>query len=154
MCPPCSIMYKRKGSLAAPLIRSVAGGSVPTASSRHCQSVGNYCCTSFFNEGPLHPSDISCFSTTHQSIPYRPRIFAPAAIGGLDCGKRRVMQSLRVRASFNGVGGSRTPVLYVVQSAINNVKSIYDRTGSEISPAYSSYICRHKGRGTKIFFDC
>ena len=144
MCPPCSIMYKRKGSLAAPLIRSVAGGSVPTASSRHCQSVGNYCCTGVFNEGPLHPSGISCFFTAHQSIPNRPRIFAPAAIGGLDCGKRRVMQSLRVRASLNGVGGSRTPVLNVCRSAINNTVCIY--AGSSISS--SRYALCHAASGT------
>ena len=74
---PPSCMYKRTGSLAAPRTRSDAGGSVPTASSRHCQSVGNHGCSSVFNEDPPHASGISCFSTPHQSIPYRPRIFCP-----------------------------------------------------------------------------
>jgi len=137
-------MYKRKESLAALLIRSDAGGSVPTASSRHCHSVGNHGCGSFFNEDPPHASDISCFSTPHQSIPYQPRIFAPTATGGLDCGKRRVMQSLRIRASFNGVGGSRTPVLFAFPSTINNAVVIY--AGSSISS--SRYAVFHAASGT------
>jgi hypothetical protein len=137
-------MYKRKGALRLPLIRSDAGGSVPTASSRHRHSVGVCGCASVFNEGLMHPSGISCFSTAHQSIPYRPRIFAPTATGGLDCGKRRVMQSLRIRASFNGVGGSRTPVLNVCRSAINNTVCIY--AGSSISS--SRYALCHAASGT------